>query len=289
MLYGGFRSSVARRSAHWQWLPGKKRSACFVAGSVKVSWNRGLVAKMIARKWSPAKILRFSTKMIGHFGKMIGCSSENSTHQNDRNGRFNLPKWSARKWSAGSNSQVLGGQNDRSFWWLITVPAVRFTRLPVVSDLIPRFWGRNIFFGMLIFIMLGWTWYLVCVGSNCCVYDPLLHISILRIISTHFMEKCTVHTHSRLPTSLKAGQGKNTTFYFTGSSRCFCLNKSVLETKETKQTDSLLCFAPKNIKIHLVVLENELFEVAWVVSKTSQKQKPTSHTHIDIITIRKHP
>ena len=54
---------------------------------------------------------------------------------------------------------------------------------------------------------------------------------------------------------------KNTTFYFTESFRCFRLNKSVLETKETKQADSQLCFAPKNIKTDLVVFENEFFEV----------------------------
>ena len=145
--------------------------------------------------------------------------------------------------------------------------------LPTVSDLIPRFWGRNIFFGMPLFIMLGLTWYLVCVGLNCCIQDPLIDISSLRIIFVHFVEKCTVHTHSRLPTSLKAGQGKNTTFYFTGSSRCFCLNKSVLETKETKQTDSQLCFAPKNTKIHLVVFENELIEDAMLVPKKFQNWK----------------
>ena len=84
------------------------------------------------------------------------------------------------------------------------------------------------------------------------------------------MEKCTVHTHSRLPTSLKAGQGKNTTFDFTGSSRCFCLNKSVLETAETKQADSQLRFASKIIEIHLLVFENELIEDAMLVPKKFQ-------------------
>ena len=47
----------------------------------------------------------------------------------------------------------------------------------------------------------------------------------------------------------------------------------MLKTRETKQVDSQLCFAPKIIKIHLVVLENELFEVAVVVSKRQQNQK----------------
>ena len=50
-------------------------------------------------------------------------------------------------------------------------------------------------------------------------------------------------------------------FFFAESFRCFHLNKSVLETKETKHADSQLCFAPKNIKIYLVVFENEFFEV----------------------------
>ena len=64
-------------------------------------------SKMIARKWPPAEILRFSTKMIGHFGKMIGCSTKNPTHQNDRSGKFNSPKWSngkfhSPKWSRDS-------------------------------------------------------------------------------------------------------------------------------------------------------------------------------------------
>ena len=66
---------------------------------------------------------------------------------------------------------------------------------------------------------------------------------------------------------------KNTTFYFTESFRCFRLNKSVLETKETKQADSQLYFAPENFKIHLVVFENELIEVSWLVSKKLQKLK----------------
>ena len=53
---------------------------------------------------------------------------------------------------------------------------------------------------------------------------------------------------------------KNNTSYFTDSFRCFRLNKSVLQTTETKQADSQLHFAPKIIKIHLLVFENELIE-----------------------------
>ena len=138
--------------------------------------------------------------------------------------------------------------------------------------------------------MLGLTWYLVCVGLNCCIQDPLIDISSLRIIFVHFVEKCTVHTHSRLPTSLKAGQGKNTTFDFTGSSRCFRPNKNVLETTETKQTDSQLHFATKITKIHLVFFENELIEDAMLVPKKFQNWKPvfyyvwTYHAYLGSLT-----
>ena len=71
-------------------------------------------------------------------------------------------------------------------------------------------------------------------------------------------------------TSLELGRGKHNTFYFTESFRCFRLNKSALETIETKQADSLLCFAPKTIKIHLLVFENELIEDAVLVLKKNQ-------------------
>ena len=59
---------------------------------------------------------------------------------------------------------------------------------------------------------------------------------------------------------LEVGQGEISTFYFTESVCCFRLNKSELETVETKQADSQLYFAPKSIKIHLLVFENELIE-----------------------------
>ena len=78
------------------------------------------------------------------------------------------------------------------------------------------------------------------------------------------------HAIFRLPTSLESGQGKNTTFYFTESFRCSRVNKSVLETTETKQADSQLCFAPKIIEIHLLVFENELNEDAMLVPKKFQ-------------------
>ena len=68
---------------------------------------------------------------------------------------------------------------------------------------------------------------------------------------------------------LEVGQGKTNTFYFTDGFCCFRLNKSVLETAETKQADSQLHFAPKIIKIHLLVFENELIEC-----HASSKKKP---------------
>ena len=69
---------------------------------------------------------------------------------------------------------------------------------------------------------------------------------------------------------LEAGQGKNNTFDFAESVCYFRLNKSELETAETKQADSQLYFAPKIIKIHLLVFENELIEDAMLVPKKSQ-------------------
>ena len=87
---------------------------------------------------------------------------------------------------------------------------------------------------------------------------------------SHFSGLFTKDQLVSLPTSLELGQGKNTTFYFTESFRCFRLNKSVFEAKETKQVDSQLHFAPKIIKICLLVFENELIEDAMLVSKKSQ-------------------
>ena len=84
------------------------------------------------------------------------------------------------------------------------------------------------------------------------------------------MEKYIVHTFCSLPTTLEAGQGKHTTFDFPERFRCFRLNKSVLETAETKQPDSQLHFTPKIIKIHLLVFENELFDDTIQVSKKWQ-------------------
>ena len=70
--------------------------------------------------------------------------------------------------------------------------------------------------------------------------------------------------------NLEGGQGKNSTFSFTERFCYFRLNKSLLEISETKQADSQLCFAPRNIKIYLLVFENELIEDAMLVPKKLQ-------------------
>ena len=91
-----------------------------------------------------------------------------------------------------------------------------------------------------------------------------------------FVDFTSIFTKNRLislPTTLEFEQGKSNTFYFTGSFRCFRLNKSVLETTETKQASSQLYFAPRIIKIHLLVFENELIEDAVLVLKKFQNWK----------------
>ena len=72
---------------------------------------------------------------------------------------------------------------------------------------------------------------------------------------------------------LEGEQAKNNTFDFTESFWCFRLNKSLLEISETKQADSQLCFAPRNIKIYLLVFENELIEDVMLVPKNIQNWK----------------
>ena len=73
-------------------------------------------------------------------------------------------------------------------------------------------------------------------------------------------------------TSLELGRGKHNTFYFTESFCRFRPNKSVLETTETKQADSQLHFAPKTIKNHLLVFENELIEDTMLVPKNPKTE-----------------
>ena len=79
--------------------------------------------------------------------------------------------------------------------------------------------------------------------------------------------------------SLEFGQEQIIIFYFTESFRYFRLNKSVLETTETKQVDSQLCFTPKIIK-HL---KNELIEDAMLVRKKFQKLKTRSLVRYEYI------
>ena len=86
----------------------------------------------------------------------------------------------------------------------------------------------------------------------------------------HFSGLFTKDQLMSLPTSLEFGQGKSITFRFTESFRCVRLNKSVVETKETKQTRHHLYFASKIIKIRLVTFENELIEDDMLVPKKSQ-------------------
>ncbi len=69
---------------------------------------------------------------------------------------------------------------------------------------------------------------------------------------------------------MEIGHEKNTTFCFTRCFHYFQLNKSVLETTQTKQADSQLHFAPKTIKIHLLVFENELIDETIPVPKKCQ-------------------
>ena len=90
------------------------------------------------------------------------------------------------------------------------------------------------------------------------------------------MENCTVPSpgkHTTFTYNFGNWARKNTTFYFAKSFCCFRLNKSVLETAETKQADSQLHFAPKIIEIHLLVFENELIEDAMLVLKKSKNWK----------------
>ena len=96
--------------------------------------------------------------------------------------------------------------------------------------------------------------------------------SPILIIFVEFVEKCNVPLpgkHSTFAYIFGSWARENTTFYFAESFCCFRVNKSVLETAETKQADSQLHFAPKIIEIHLLVFENELIEDAMLVPKKS--------------------
>ena len=66
-------------------------------------------------------------------------------------------------------------------------------------------------------------------------------------------------------------QEQNRVLNFSWRFRQFPENKSRKQNTETEQARPQLCFAPKIIKIHLVVSENELIEVCMLVSKSVQK------------------
>ena len=67
-------------------------------------------------------------------------------------------------------------------------------------------------------------------------------------------------------------QGKNWVLNFSWRFRRFSANKSIKQNAETEQARPQLYFAPKIIKIHLVVLENELIEVCMLIPKKCQKR-----------------
>ena len=71
-------------------------------------------------------------------------------------------------------------------------------------------------------------------------------------------------------TLLLKREGESIVLNFSQRFCYFRHNKSVLETKEAKQVDSQLHFAPKIIKLYLVIFENELIEDAMLVPQKSQ-------------------
>ena len=71
---------------------------------------------------------------------------------------------------------------------------------------------------------------------------------------------------------LESGKEKNGVLKFSWRFRRFQANKSSKQNAETEQARPQLYFAPKIIKIHLVVLENELIEVCIVIPKKYKKR-----------------
>ena len=80
------------------------------------------------------------------------------------------------------------------------------------------------------------------------------------------------------PESLQIPTELNQVFWYFG------LNKSILETTETKQADSQLSFATKIIKIELLVFENELIEDAMPAPKNPKVGKRDLLIHACICT-----
>ena len=147
------------------------------------------------------------------------------------------------------------------------------SHLPAVSGSNTRFWGGVSCIGgaslNITRITQKWVWN----NFSSWLVDVPWWMMICPLYLYNFLTSWHSRLWERVPnlvTSLELGRGKHNTFYFTESVRSFRLNKSVLETTETKQADSQLHFASKIIKNHLLVFENELFEDAMLVPKKSQ-------------------
>ena len=82
-------------------------------------------------------------------------------------------------------------------------------------------------------------------------------------------------------------QGKNWVLNFSWRFRRFSANKSSKQNAETEQARPQLYFAPKIIKIHLVVLENELIEVCMLISKHCQKLSRVCHALLCVLLIKR--
>ena len=156
---------------------------------------------------------------------------------------------------------------------------VRFDTLTTVSEVDTRFLEWLVEIHRYTRIMLGFASYSQGSSSLCrffisrilyCQFCIFLHFFLISPHDTGFRNK---QLHKKVWEKIRI-------FYFARSFRVFQLNKSEQERKVTKQTRSILHFAPKSIKIHLVVLENKSFEVAWVVSKKYLKQKHTHHAYM---------
>ena len=82
-------------------------------------------------------------------------------------------------------------------------------------------------------------------------------------------------------------QGKNWVLNFSWRFRRFSANKSSKQNAETEQARPQLYFAPKIIKIHLVILENELIEVCMLISKHCQKLSRVCHALLCVLLIKR--
>ena len=60
--------------------------------------------------------------------------------------------------------------------------------------------------------------------------------------------------------------------FFLSTFRCFRWNESILETTETKHTDSKLHFGTRNIEFRLLVFENELVGDAMVFPRSIKSE-----------------